>query len=89
MSPMTVVRSLAGHDKGEWFVVISLDKGFALIANGKSRSLSRPKRKNLRHLAITETLLSEQDLATDRKLRRALREYVARHEKEENDLGKG
>ena len=81
MSPLNVVKSLAGHDKGEWFAVISLQGDYAIIANGKSRPLSRPKRKNLRHLAVTNTLLSEQDLATDRKLRHALREFEARHEK--------
>lgn len=81
MGPKTVVMSLAGHDKGEWFVVISLDKGYAFIANGKSRPLSQPKRKNPRHLARTDMLLSDEDLATDRKLRRALNEIQARHEK--------
>lgn len=81
MRPLTVVKSLAGRDSGEWFAVISCDDDFALIANGKSRPLERPKRKKLRHLEASETLISIEDLATDRKLRRALREFEARHDK--------
>lgn len=81
MRPMTVVKSLAGKDSGEWFAVVSCEDGFAFIANGKSRPLIRPKRKNLRHLEISETLLSTEDFATDRKLRRALREFESRYNK--------
>ncbi len=81
MRPMTVVKNLAGRDRGEWFAVLSLQDGFALIANGSSRPLARPKRKKLRHLLASSTLLSKEDLATDRKLRRAIREFEARHDK--------
>lgn len=81
MLPNSLVKSLAGRDKGEWFAVISCDGEYAFIANGGSRPLSRPKRKKLRHLEISKTLLREEDLATDRKLRRAIRELEARQPK--------
>ena len=39
-----VVRSLAGHDKGELFCVVDAGGGFLLLANGKERKLHSPKR---------------------------------------------
>ena len=63
-----VVKSVAGHDGGRFYVVLSLTDGFAVIADGKERKLERPKRKNLRHLDV-------ETLTTNNKLRRALREF--------------
>ena len=36
-----VVRALAGRDMGNFFVVLSVDGGYALIAEGKRRKLGR------------------------------------------------
>ena len=45
-----VVRSLAGHDKGSLFCVVSTESGAVLLANGKERKLNSPKRKNIKHV---------------------------------------
>lgn len=87
IKPMAVVKSLAGRDCGEWFVVLALDEDFATIANGKSRPLCRPKRKRRKHLATTATVLARESAATDRSLRAALRAFAADCDKEGNDLG--
>lgn len=89
MAPNMVVRSLAGRDNGEWFAVIATEGDFALIVNGKSRPLSRPKRKRKKHLALTTAKLSDDCLTTDRKLRFALQKFAVNCDKEGNDLGKG
>ena len=47
-----IVFSLAGHDKGREFVVIKLDGSCALIVDGKTRKLTKPKRKSLKHLCL-------------------------------------
>lgn len=70
-----VVRALAGRDKGGFFAVLRLDPPWAEIADGKRRPLERPKRKKLMHMAPSATVLSEEALATNRKLRAALRAY--------------
>lgn len=67
-----VVRSLTGRDKGRFFAVLSADETQAMIANGTLRGLERPKRKNLRHLAKTKTILSAQALISDEQLAAAL-----------------
>ena len=70
-----VVRALAGRDKGGFFAVLRLDPPWAELADGKRRPLERPKRKKLMHMAPSATVLPEEALATNRKLRAALRAF--------------
>ncbi len=70
-----VVRSLAGRDKGGFLAVVSAGADGVFVCDGKDRPLGRPKRKNPRHLAMTGTVLAEDRMDTDRKLRAALGEF--------------
>ena len=47
-----IVFSLAGHDKGREYVVLELDGSFAWLVDGKTRKLTNPKRKSLKHLCL-------------------------------------
>ena len=67
------VLSKAGHDRGRWFAVVGLEQNFALIADGKSRKLDKPKRKKLMHLSAANTVFGEDDLRTDKALREAIK----------------
>ena len=89
MVPNMVVKALAGRDAGDWFAVLAIQGDFALIVNGKNRPLAQPKRKRKKHLAATTVKLCDDCLASDRKLKAALREFAANCDKEGNDLGKG
>ena len=68
----SVVISKAGRDKGRFLVVIDIDENTFTVADGKERPLSRPKRKNIRHLSVTGMVLTDVQMSTDRSLRRAL-----------------
>lgn len=70
-----IVKSLSGHDKYRYYLVIFLESGFALIADGKRRSLEKPKRKNLKHLQPTRTIVDTSLYRTDKSLRNLLREW--------------
>lgn len=72
-----VVRSKAGHDKGEFFVVVKDEGNFVLLCNGKERKLTSPKKKNKRHIALTTLILSETEMQTDCRLRRNLNKIGA------------
>jgi ribosomal protein L14E/L6E/L27E len=67
-----VVRSTAGRDRSGFLVVLQADAHRAVVCDGRRRSLEHPKKKNLKHLAATDTLLPESSLATNRGIRRAL-----------------
>ena len=54
-----LVVSTAGRDRGELFYVIGTEGVYALIANGRDRTLERPKRKKRKHLLRVEQNESE------------------------------
>lgn len=69
-----IVKAIAGRDKDKFFAVKDVDSSYAYIVNGKSRKYCTPKRKSLKHLRITNTVIDMEDI-TDKKLRRMLNKY--------------
>ena len=59
ITPGCVVRSKAGRDEGRRFIVLSLDgEEFAYVADGDLRKVEKPKLKRIKHLYVTEELVS-------------------------------
>lgn len=72
----TVVYSLAGHDKGNFQVVVEFDDKYAKVCDGKYRPLERPKKKKLIHIKITNTVLNENSLKTNKSIRVSLKPFM-------------
>lgn len=70
-----IVRSKAGHDKGEFFVVIELNEEYAFIADGKTRKLNKLKKKNQKHLFLTNCEVKIDKTTTDKKIKTAIRNF--------------
>ena len=47
------VYASKGRDAGECFIVISCEENFLYLVNGKSRKVSSPKKKNIKHISFT------------------------------------
>lgn len=45
-----IVRSLRGHDAGNLYCVMDTQGDWLLLADGKGRRVSHPKRKNGKHV---------------------------------------
>ena len=43
-------RSLAGHDKGQWYLILRVEGPEVWLIDGKTRTKERPKKKNIRHI---------------------------------------
>ncbi len=71
-----IVYSLAGHDKGNFQVVIKANEKFALVCDGKSRPIERPKKKNIIHLKATKKSVDEKCFESNRSIRFALRQLI-------------
>ena len=56
-----VVTSTAGRDQGSLFYVIGTDPVYLLLANGKDRTMDKPKRKKRKH--VKKVLRSETRVA--------------------------
>ena len=87
-----VVVSTAGHDQGKLFYVINEDPVYLMLANGKDRTLDKPKRKKRRHVQKvlrSETRVAAKILSGDKVLNSELRRDLAFHAKEmqANNLG--
>jgi len=56
-----VVQSKAGRDEGKLYVVVDVepDQKFLYLADGKTRKVEKPKKKNPRHLNRLNEVLEE------------------------------
>ena len=87
-----VVKSTAGRDKEDLFYVIGMDETYLFLANGKDRTLDKPKRKKRRHIKKvlrSETRVAEKLRLGDKVLNSELRRDLAyfSREMQGNDLG--
>ncbi len=79
--PGQVVVSTAGRDRGRRYIVLgAIDGAHVAVVDGACRPVSRPKKKNVRHLAATRKAdgrVGSKILAgvrvTDEEVREALR----------------
>lgn len=71
--------SLAGHDKGEYFIVIDAEEEYVLLADGRCRTAEKPKRKKKKHVQICRQQLISQFPVTDEVIRKTLKNYVKNH----------
>ena len=75
-----VVVSTAGRDQGKLFYVIDADPSYLSLANGKDRTLDKPKRKKRKHIQKvlrSETRVAEKLRNGDRVLNSELRRDLA------------
>lgn len=52
-------RSLAGHDKGQVYVILREEGQNYILANGTNRSVLSPKRKNQKHIQLIKNFPEE------------------------------
>ena len=87
-----VVMSTAGRDTGKLFYVVGTDPVYLILANGKDRTLEKPKRKKRKHIQKvlrSETRVAEKLRQGDKVLNSELRRdlaYLGR-EMQSNNLG--
>ena len=70
-----VVESRAGHDKGRLYLVIGAEGQRLLLADGRIRTLARPKVKSQKH--VRPTARTERAPATDKEIRTVLAAQAA------------
>ena len=69
-----LVKSIAGHDAGNVYIIVDTDPQFVYLVDGKIRTLNRPKRKKRKHL---QPILKQYNLsnADDTAIKRILKEW--------------
>ena len=82
ISVSDIVRSTAGHDKGEIFFVVGCGNGFVQVANGKTRKVEKPKTKKVIHVRLEKSLegpvsdkIRNGEIVSNIEIRKALAVY--------------
>lgn len=67
-----LARSKAGHDAGKIYVIIDTDDAYVYLADGRIRTLGKPKKKKKKHVQL---ICREYDIsyATDVSIKRLLK----------------
>ena len=72
-----IVRSKAGRDKGKYFVIIDKVSSFIYLVDGDIRKVESPKKKNVKHVQKTNTVISEEKiLLNNREVRNGLEDFL-------------
>lgn len=78
-----IVKSTAGRDMGQYFIVIDIDDLYIRLVNGDTRRLEAPKKKKKKHVQITHAVAQEiaDKIRNDEKLsnaeiRRSLKSFI-------------
>ena len=56
--------SLAGHDKGEIYLILDETKDYVYVADGLARPIDRPKKKNKRHIQVIKKIDRNADISS-------------------------
>ncbi|MCD7866112.1 MAG: KOW domain-containing RNA-binding protein [Clostridiales bacterium] len=81
-SDIKLARSKSGHDKGKYYVILNEDQESVYLADGISRTVNRPKRKNRKHIQVIRNVPKEvselivEGTPGDLEIKRALKLYV-------------
>ncbi len=80
----TVVRSKAGRDKGQFYLSGECEPpDIVYLYDGKYRKLENPKKKKLKHLATTNTVIPDMESilqAPDQRYNKFIRTALKRFE---------
>ena len=76
-------KSLAGHDKGQLYIIIEETAEQYVLADGKQKTLEHPKKKNKKHMQIIKkkcneelkTKLQNQEAVNNEAVKRAIKLY--------------
>lgn len=54
-----IVCSKMGRDKGKYFIVVEIiDKEYVYLVDGNIRKISKPKKKKIKHLILTDEIVT-------------------------------
>lgn len=72
----SVVYIKAGKEKACFFTVLETDGKSVSVADGKKRPIEKPKRKNIKHLSLTNMYIAEEFMDTNKKLNQKLSSLI-------------
>lgn len=81
-----LVKSLSGRDKGQHYLVLGFKDNRVMLADGRTRTLKKPKQKNRKHLQPYRLVMHEinerfrQGALDDTAIRNSIRAVLMENE---------
>lgn len=79
-----LARSAAGHDTGHLYVIIRSDDAYVYLADGKIRTVDRPKKKKKKHVQPVCTQYETAGL-DDLAVKKILKNYLNQEKGKQED----
>jgi len=57
-------KSMSGHDRNQYYLIIKKDDEFVYLVNGTTKPLTKPKKKNRKRKSVSLKLLAERNIVT-------------------------
>lgn len=70
-----LAKSKAGHDKENVYVVINIDDSYVYLADGRIRTLEKPKKKKYKHVQIIRKINTDIPVTDNVAIKRILKLY--------------
>jgi ribosomal protein L14E/L6E/L27E len=78
-----IAVSMAGHDKGQAYVIVKEEKAYVYVCDGRRKLLEHPKRKSGKHVAVNKTFdtgevgekLQKGEVVYDHEIKRIMKLY--------------
>lgn len=72
-----LASSKAGHDRRQIYVIIGEDDEYVYLADGRNRTVDRPKKKNRKHIQLIKKMRLEKtaDGWKDLEIKRMIKMY--------------
>lgn len=77
--PGCLARSLAGHDKDRYFIILKEDGEYVALADGRSKTAAHPKWKKKKHIQLVKEPLIDAFPVTDETIRSVIKCYKRSH----------
>ncbi|MCR5502561.1 MAG: KOW domain-containing RNA-binding protein [Lachnospiraceae bacterium] len=83
---MKFAVSTAGHDKGTYYAVIGEEADAVRVADGRLKTLEKPKRKNRKHVRLFEKNIEGEAVRNNADIIRMIREIKRKKDSDEEEL---
>lgn len=77
--PGCLARSLAGHDKDRYFIILKEDGEYVALADGRLKTAAHPKWKKKKHIQLVKKPLIDAFPVTDETIRSVIKCYQRSH----------
>lgn len=82
-----LVISMAGHDKGTFYIINNIQGEYAFLVDGKYKTLEKPKKKKIKHIQfVTDFCERLEEKPSNEMYKYVLKQYMKELKLKEKSL---